>query len=320
MQNLHAIAIAMLTLGLPALAVAQPAAAANAEADALFDQGRELMDAGKFAEACSAFDASQKASPAVSTLLNLAQCREKNHQFASAYGLFREAARQTRAPGDEITEKLNRVANDRARLLEPKLSRLAIVVAENRRVDRLEVRRDAALVDPGAWNHPLPIDGGVYVITAQASGYLPWTTSIEIAAERDRKTVEVPRLEAAPIPEPLPVPVARSKTVPMLVAGGAVTLLGSALGSELWSRRDYDRSRLEPDDARQASLFHSAKTKQYVAQGLAVVGLGAAGVAVWLYLRGDHGERASPIARIGKFEVEPAVAADRAGLQLTRRY
>src|SRR5262245_29770842 len=96
----HGVALLGVVVGVAMgrVAEAQPA---SAEADMLFDQARSLMDQGKIAEACVAFDASQKLSPAVSTLFNQASCREKNSQLATAYGLWREAERQTRAPLDE---------------------------------------------------------------------------------------------------------------------------------------------------------------------------------------------------------------------------
>lgn len=89
--------------------------AASAEADALFDRGRELMDKKQYAEACNAFAASQKIAPATSTILNEADCREKNKQLATAYGLFRDAERGTRAPLDEATQKRAVVERSRRR-------------------------------------------------------------------------------------------------------------------------------------------------------------------------------------------------------------
>jgi hypothetical protein len=62
-------------------ALAQPA---SVQAQSLFDDGQRLMQAGKLAEACAAFESSQKLDPAVITLLNLADCRERNHQLATA--------------------------------------------------------------------------------------------------------------------------------------------------------------------------------------------------------------------------------------------
>src|SRR5688572_5007835 len=72
------------------------AADAKAKAESLFRQGRELMAGGRYAEACAAFDSSQKYDPSTATLFNQADCREKNGQLATAWGLFVEAERQTR--------------------------------------------------------------------------------------------------------------------------------------------------------------------------------------------------------------------------------
>src|SRR6187402_336528 len=78
----------------PGSLAAQPA---ETPADALFQEGRDLMTAGKYAEACAAFDASQELKPDIGTLVNQANCREKTGQLASAWGLFADAERQTRA-------------------------------------------------------------------------------------------------------------------------------------------------------------------------------------------------------------------------------
>ena len=61
-----------------------------AQAEALFRQGKEQMAAGKYAEACAAFEASQKAEAATSTLLNLANCREKNGELDPVQEGFHE--------------------------------------------------------------------------------------------------------------------------------------------------------------------------------------------------------------------------------------
>src|ERR1700759_4574704 len=53
-------------------------------ADALFKEGRAAFDKGDFPTACAKFDASEAASPAPGTLLNLTVCEEKvGHLVAS---------------------------------------------------------------------------------------------------------------------------------------------------------------------------------------------------------------------------------------------
>jgi len=56
-----------------------------AVAEELFDQGRRLSGIGRYAEACAHFANSERLDHGVGTLLNLADCYEKNGQTASAY-------------------------------------------------------------------------------------------------------------------------------------------------------------------------------------------------------------------------------------------
>src|SRR5436305_3826151 len=104
----------MFTVALVLAAGTARAQPSGAQAETLFRQGKDLMAKGKIAEACAAFDASQKLDPTISTLLNQAACREKNEQFATAWGLFLEAERQTRTATDTATQQLHQVAATKA--------------------------------------------------------------------------------------------------------------------------------------------------------------------------------------------------------------
>jgi hypothetical protein len=285
----------------------------GAQAEALFRQGKDLMAAGNVAEACSAFQESQKLEPAVTTLLNLAACREKLGQIATAWGLFLDAARQTRSGSDAASQKFHSVAQDRAQKLEPRVSRLTISVPQKSQVDGLEITRAGDRVEPGLWNRALPIDGGTYAITARAPGASPWSTQVTIAGERDIKTIEVPDLSnlprdlvkpaaAASPPPPPPVAPAVDRTpaphashaVPLIVGAGALALLGGGLGLELSAESRYDAAKSEmTSQARRDSLYSSANTRRYVAEALVAGGLGAAGAAVWLYLRAGRNQGAA---------------------------
>jgi hypothetical protein len=192
---------------------AQPAAA---QAEVMFRKGKQLLSEGKIPEACTAFEASQKLDPTVSTLLNLANCRERNGQLATAWGLFLEAERQTRGGGDENKE-LHQVATTKATKLEPRLSTLTINADAS--VAGIEVRRDATVIDPLTYNQALPIDGGTYKITAKAPGRVDWSTTIKVGNEKDAKTVTVKldapkKAVAPPPPPPPPPPVAPPKDAP----------------------------------------------------------------------------------------------------------
>jgi hypothetical protein len=66
----------------------------DAAAEALFLDGRRLMDLGKIDEACAKFDASEKPSPALGTLMNLADCEEKRGRIATAWAREDQRSRQ----------------------------------------------------------------------------------------------------------------------------------------------------------------------------------------------------------------------------------
>src|SRR5262249_53990295 len=149
----------------------------------LFDNGRTLMASGRFAEACDAFDASQKAAPATTTLFNQADCREKNGQLASALRMFGEAERATHGAVDAVGKRLNKVELARATGLEPRVSHLTIKVGDH--PDGLVIRRDDADVDAADWNRPLPIDGGTYTLVARVAGQDVWTQTVTIGIASD---------------------------------------------------------------------------------------------------------------------------------------
>ena len=190
------------------LATASPRAfaqSASVQAQSLFDEGRKLLQAGKLAEACAAFESSQKLDPAITTLLNLADCREQNHQLATAWGTFVDANRMARDKNDKNNDKLARVASNHAKKLEPRLSKLTISVPADHQVAGLEVLRGSDPVNPASWNHALPIDGGTYTITARAPGRAPWSVNKTIKVESDAQTVEIPKLADAKSGPPVAV-------------------------------------------------------------------------------------------------------------------
>lgn len=180
------------------------------QAEALFRKGKVLMQQEKFAEACAVFERSHQLKPNVSTLLNHANCREKNAQLATAWQLFIDAKRQTDAQPDETSQRLSATAAERARGLQPRISKLSFDVPPDYWLDGLEILRNADRVDPGAWSHLQPIDGGTYKITVRAPGHTEWSTTVVMKSEGDIQTIAIPKLDpvtpAAPRPDERPPP------------------------------------------------------------------------------------------------------------------
>jgi hypothetical protein len=321
-------------------AAAQPAAAQPTDAQRLFDEGRRLLTAGKLADACTAFDDSERLDPRATTELNAAACHEQNGELATAWTAYQDAERLARASGEP---RLEQAAISHAQKLESRLSRLTISVPPDRRIPGLEVVRGNEPVDPASWDRALPVDGGSYTITARAPGHEPWSTTRTVKGERDAQTVVIPRLAelrsppAVPDVAPTAPPVAGrsdtpaeapraaepsadrsgpSRVAPIALGVAAVALGGVGLGLELRSESTYDKATAANnggDRAGASSYRDTAVRERYIAQGLAVAAIGCAGVGVYLFVR-DRGERHPAAA------VVPVAAPGLAGIALTGRW
>jgi len=192
-------------------ALAQDDAARVTAAETAFDAGRQLLKDGRIEEACAKFAASQKLSPAVGTLLNLADCQERAGRTATAWTSFRQceslARKQDRAEHAKEAQR-------RAAALSERLSKLTIKV--NHAVPGLSVTRGTVVVQPAMFGLPVPVDPGDLLITAEATGHTRWTKTIAMPQGPAELSVEVPSLEkiavAAPS-SPLPV-VEQNQAVP----------------------------------------------------------------------------------------------------------
>lgn len=187
---LPAIAVALA----PRLAAAEGRAADKAAAESLFDEGKKLFLAKKYADACPQFERSQRLDPGIGTLLFLADCYEHLGHTASAWATFREAASAAREAGQSEREQ---VARRRADLLQPKLFRLTLKVP-GAEIAGLMLKRNDVEVPKEAWNLPVPVDPGPYNIELSAPGKLTWSASFQVPTSPGERTIALPRLENAP--------------------------------------------------------------------------------------------------------------------------
>jgi serine/threonine-protein kinase len=170
-----------------------PSSGDKVAAEALFDEGRKLVTAGRLAEACPKFADSQRLDPSTGTLLNLASCWEKLGKTASAWATYREAASAASAAGrkDYVA-----TAERHAEALAPRLARLTIEVPSP--VQAIQVMRDGAQLPRPEWGVAVPVDPGPHTVEATAPGYKRWTTTVELTQEGVTAAVKVPPLEGAP--------------------------------------------------------------------------------------------------------------------------
>lgn len=176
-------------LGLVFLVHHRPARAQSAEAEGLFKEGEKLMAEGKLAQACDSFEASNQVEQRAGTLIRLGECREKNHQIASAWSAYSDALTRAKDP------RKHDLALAKATELEPKLSYLTISIPDESRVEGLTISRNGKVLDPVLWNRAVPVDGGVYVIAGRAPAHEEWTTKVIVPETGGKTTVDVPKFK-----------------------------------------------------------------------------------------------------------------------------
>lgn len=306
----------------PATVHAEPTPDDKALATMLFQEGRALMLEGRTGEACQKLEESQRLHAAGGTILNLALCHEQEGRLARSWGDFNEALAVARRDGrrDREVEAANHIRD-----LEPRLSRLTIVVPPAAQVPGLTIERDGHQIGRGAWSTPIPVDGGEHVVRATATGREPFVAVIVLGKESDARTVEISVL-AAPAPAVTPPGVsapaaittpqpavftpARLRLAGIAAAGVGVVLLGAAgyaLAKAL-SAKDASNADCFADGCNDTGLQrrNEAVSRGNLATILGVSGAVLVGAGATLFFAG---RRASASQREGRITARLALGA-----------
>jgi tetratricopeptide (TPR) repeat protein len=184
---------------LPAEALAQVAPRQPIEAvaaQALFEEGRRLLQAGYVAEACPKLAESQRLEPAAGTLLNLALCHEQEGKTATAWLEYNDAlALAARANDDERRQ----IARERIDALQPLLSRLVLLAPEQAPAD-LSVELDGTRLGSDAWATGVPVDPGKHTLRITARGKVPAIVPVNVGRAAGNLALPLPELADAPPP------------------------------------------------------------------------------------------------------------------------
>jgi hypothetical protein len=212
----------------PAAAQAPPSEAAT-RADALFQEGKKLLESGSFDAACELLAKSDSLDPTVSALGLLAACHEQQGKLATAWREYRETVVRAEAARDPRGD----FARQRAAALEPRVPKIMVRVAHP--TPGLEIRRDGVRLAEDALGKEVAVDPGPHEVVLTAPGRTEQRIRA-IAKEGGLVTVEVPDL--APLPPPAPVaapppppPPGLGPRLPIALAAGGVSLAGLALGA-----------------------------------------------------------------------------------------
>ncbi len=290
-----------------------PTAQDQGAAEVLFEEGRKLMDAKNYTEACGRFEGSQRLDPQPGTQFNLAACYEKLNRLASAWFTYQEAATASAAIGRESWAQK---ARDKAAALDPRVPKLTIVAAAP--IKGFEVHRDGAVVAAGALGVALPLDPGEHVIDAIAPKKNKWQQKITVT-EGQRLEVKIPPLtdEAEvnepppPPPPPQPPPDTGSSAGTGMRIGGFVALgvggvglvVGTIMGVVASGQKNDAALYCNPDlsicRSQGADLMASARTSAAVSTAMFVLaGVGVAAGITLIVLAPKGSAAPAPTARL----------------------
>jgi hypothetical protein len=211
------IALGLALALLPSRALAEPTDAAAAEQ--LFVAARAAMEQGDLKTACERFAESQRLDPAAGTLINLADCLDREGKIASAWQRWKEALDMLR-PDDERRAAVSQ----RAQAIEARVPKLELRLSTKAPTGTV-ADRDGVALGSASFGISLPIDPGPHRIVGKAPGYAPREYAITIH-ESESTTLEIepgaatPGEAAAP---PLPAPASPTPVAPVSDSGSSAT-------------------------------------------------------------------------------------------------
>jgi hypothetical protein len=298
------VAVSVCAFALAATASAQPADPPPAEPTAgskLFEEGRDLAKAGKFAEACAKFEQSYALDNGVGTELNLADCHEHLGQFAQAWRYFDEASHRS---NDNAARA--KFAHDRAEALSTKLATAVINFADPNVVG-ISVTIAGRAVKPNGVITERVDPGEIAVHVATPSKVLFDAT--KSAAAGATVIFDVPAATVEERREDEPVTDRRHKRLLVSYTIGGIGVAGLVTGIVLGivADRNYNADTAAPacskDSTGHLTCTHDATTKAVSDGNLAdvgtyvsVIGIAAIAAGVVVYLTAPKDLVVTPMA------------------------
>ncbi len=207
-------------------AVAYGGPADKARADKLFEDGRKYLATKEYALACTAFEQSQAADPAIGTELNIALCYEQWGKIASAYRAYVEAERLS------LLKKDNRAKATRKKIdeLAAKVPHLTIAVLPDADPGAV-VLLDGKELELGKLAADLELDPGSHLVEARVAGKPPSSSSVDLAPGEHRRLeldLSPPPVVVvvAPPPRPVVAPLVEHRSTGKLYGGLALAVTG----------------------------------------------------------------------------------------------
>jgi tetratricopeptide (TPR) repeat protein len=292
--------LGLFAVGLVAWAAATAHADVDiAKADAAFDAGQKLKDAGQLDQACAKFKESLGFNPnAVGTMLNVALCEQQAGHIGSALKLFTEA--RDRGEEQNLGEHV-KLAKQHIAEIAADVPFLAVSIVQRTDDTRLVVNDEVVTIKPDG-TASTPIDPGLVTVIVSRPGRVPFEQKIDVK-KGEHPVVRVERLKL-----PVTINNGRRRVGQILTYGGA-GLAVAGLGLALWAQNDwhgYFDSGACHVDAGHRNVCNSDvldKTQRdytlgTVGTGVIIGGVAVAGIGAYLWFFGPHDETLAFVPRL----------------------
>jgi len=312
--------LAMLVVTLVLCGPATPVRADSGDradrADQLFKRGKKLLSEKKYAEACAAFEDSDRLDPGIGTKLNVARCYQEWGRLATAWRWYSDAEQMAIAGKDDRARKIRALIDE----LDPGVPRLKVIappgVAARRIVvtlDRIELAASELgvlrRVDPGPHQVDAVIDGAkqTRVVPLERGG------SAEVVLDGPAAVAPV-RSPAGGVAPADPGRMRRWIGLGTAGAGGLAVVIAGVV--TLRERSDYRHAltehcmdRTDMCDTVGLDRTHTARHRANIATVVSLAGLAAVAGGLYLYVTTPPSEHAAAVARAA---AAPAASARRA--------
>jgi hypothetical protein len=289
-----------------ALIVALAAPARADRAEQLFKKGKKLLADKRYAEACTAFEDSDRLDPGIGAKLNVARCYEEWGKLATAWRWYADAEQMARAAKDDRASKIHALIA----ALDPAVPRLIVrlprEIEPRAAVVKLDgIELEAAAIgaerraDPGPHQIEYVINGARQTKTIPlergASSEVVLDAPKRVAGKKGRPAD--PPTDRVDRAEPADADPGRTRRLAGLgVSAAGVVAIGVAGYLGVSARSDYraaltDHCRGAADMCDDAGLAatHDARHRANIATVVSLVGLAAVGGGVVLYLTAPRG-------------------------------
>ncbi len=299
-------------------------------ADALFRKGKKHMAEKRYADACEAFEKSQKLDPGIGTQLNIAKCYEDWGKLGRAYVAYQSAERMAKEANDDRAPKIRELIAE----LQPNVPHLTIRVPDDAPRD-LEVTLDNRKIDQ--FNESFVVDPGPHTVQWGVKGSEKKTKIVPNDRGSDSEiTLEMPEpnvvdtgagkpLETSPMPPPK-VPGRAQRMVGITLGGAGLVAIGMSTYLTLAARSDYNHAldtycggMKTTCDMTGLEITRDARSTANKATIVFVVGAALVGGGAALYLLAPDGPATPAESRPAGAQslyITPALSPDSVGVVL----